>query len=233
MPDSRTEGAAIDALRQGRTDEAVGLFQNFLKGTGFCNLGLCATRAAEWECCANHFQGRLLTRSLATGEPDVFDLARKLRKWIRDRRALEAKKAEPSPRIKLPHGLFIGHPSIDFDHLKLIAALNDIAVLLERGRIDNYPVLLNGFLELQAMHFRREEDILKEVAFPELSRHRAAHNQLRGRAEDLVRRASTGTKSEIARARLLSEMTAILFDDIRDPDLAFKAFLQRKEKILL
>lgn len=235
MPDARKESAAIDALKQGRTEEAVGLFRNFIKTSGFCNLGLCANRDAEWECCANHFQGRLLTLSLAIAEPDYYELSKKLGKWIRDRHALEAKNKKEAPpgRVKLPYGLFIGHPSIDFDHLKLVSALNDIAESLERGNFEDFPTLLNAFLELQAMHFKREEDILEEVSFPELSGNREIHNRLRDQAAGLVERASKAGKSKAAREVILSELIAILFDDIRLSDMTFKSFLQRNERLLL
>ncbi|MCC7015824.1 MAG: hypothetical protein IT564_01295 [Rhodospirillales bacterium] len=236
MPDAPKESAAVDALKQGRTEDAVGLFRKFLKTTGFCNLGLCANRDAEWECCANHFQGRLLTLSLTAEDTDYYELARRLGKWIRDRHALEAKnrKKEPPPgKVKLPHGLFVGHPSIDFDHLKLVAALNDIAESIERGNFEDFPTLLNGFLELQAMHFRREEDILEEVAFPGLSENRAVHARLRNEAAGLMKRAPRAGKNKAAQEVMLSELTAILIDDIRDSDLAFKSFLQRKQRIVL
>ena len=234
MPDARKESAAIDALKKGRTEDAVGLFRDFIKTTGFCNLGLCANRDAEWECCANHFQGRLLTLSLAIGEPSYYELSKKLGKWIRDRHALEAKKKEAPPgRVKLPHGLFIGHPSIDFDHLKLVSVLNDIADSLKGGDFANFSTLLNSFLELQAMHLKREEDILEEVSFPELSGNREIHNRLRDKAVGLVERASKAGKSKAAREQILSELISILFDDIRESDLTFKSFLQKKERLLL
>ena len=234
MPDARKESAAIDALKKGRTEDAVGLFREFIKTTGFCNLGLCANRDAEWECCANHFQGRLLTLSLAIEEPDYYELSKKLGKWIRERHALEAKKKKTPPvRVKLPHGLFVGHPSIDFDHMKLVSVLNDIADSLESKNFENFPVLLNNFLEIQAMHFKREEEILEEVSFPELSGNREIHDRLRDKAAGLIKRASRAGKSKAAREQILSELTAILFDDIRMSDLTFKSFLQRNERLLL
>lgn len=234
MPDAGKETAAIDALKKGRTEDAVRLFRNFIKTTGFCNLGLCANRDAEWECCATHFQGRLLTLSLAIENLDYYELSRNLGRWIRERHALEVKKKEAPPgRVKLPHGLFIGHPSIDFDHLKLVSALNDIADLLKGGNFENFPTLLNGFLELQAMHFKREEEILEEVSFPELSVHREIHNQLRNKAESLIKRYPKIGKNKAAGEQFLSELASIPFDDIRKSDLMFKSFLQKKERLLL
>ncbi len=234
MPDARQESAAIDALKEGRTEEAVSLFRKFIKTTGFCNLGLCANRDAEWECCANHFQGRLLTLSLATEEPDYYEMAKKLGTWIKGRHALEIKKKKAPPeRVKLPHGLFIGHPSIDFDHKRLVSALNDIADSLDGGDWANFTTLLNGFLELAAMHFRREEEIMKAVSFPGLSEHCEIHNQLRNKAAGLIKRAPKVGKSKAAREQLLSELIPVLFDDAMSSDLMLKTFLYKKDRILL
>lgn len=234
MPDARKESAAIDALKKGRTEDAVRLFRDFIKTTGFCNLGLCADRDTEWECCANHFQGRLLTLSLATEEPDYYEMAKKLGTWIRERHALEIKKKKATPeRVKLPHGLFIGHPSIDFDHKRLVSALNDIADTLEGGDLTNFSTLLNSFLELEAMHFRREEEIMKTISFPGLSGHCEIHNQLRNKAAGLIKRAPKVGKSKAAQEQLLSELISILFDDAMNSDLTLKTFLYKKERILL
>lgn len=234
MPDERKESAAIAALEKGRIEDAVRLFRDFNKTTGFCDLGLCANRDAEWECCANHFQGRLLTLSLATEEPAYYELSKKLRAWIKDRRAREGKKKEIRPaRVKLPGGLFIGHPSIDFDHMKLVSVLNDIADALDDGNFANFSTLLNNFLELEAMHFKREEEIMAAVSFPELSAHCEVHNRLRDKAAGLIKRAAKIGRNKAAQEHLLSELVSILFDDAMQSDLMFKAFLHRKERLLL
>lgn len=233
MPDARKESAAINALKKGRTEDAVRLFRIFIKTTGFCNLGLCANRDAEWECCANHFQGRLLTLSLATEEPDYYQMAKKLGTWIWERHALEIKKKKAPPaRVKLPHGLFIGHPSIDFDHKRLVSVLNDIAASLEGGDLVNFSTLLNGFIELEAMHFRREEEIMKAVSFPGLSGHCEIHNQLLNKAAALIKKAPKVGKSKAAQEQFLSELISILFDDAMGSDLMFKTFLYKKDRIL-
>lgn len=234
MPDGRKESAAIDALKKGRIEDAIRLFRDFNKTTGFCDLGLCANRDAEWECCANHFQGRLLTLSLTTEEPDYYELSKKLRAWIKGRHALEGKKKKIRPaRVKLPGGLFIGHPSIDFDHMKLVSVLNDIAASLDDGNFANFSTLLNNFLELEAMHFKREEEIMAAVSFPGLSGHCEVHNQLRNKAAGLIKRASKIGKNRAAQEQLLSELISILFDDAMQSDLMFKAFLHKKERLLL
>lgn len=217
---------AIDALKEDRVDDALRIWRDHQEGEGVCDTYLCDNANYFWTCCANHFQGWLLTLSLSGNGEDYFILSKKIGKWIEVQTAQQGGDESPvGKRLVLPEPLYIGHPSIDRDHKNLIKIINDISVSIENNNFDTCAKLLDDFLEFMEKHFHREEDILKAVGFPELADHGKAHTALMEKSKSLAEMIPRFSESESTKDHFYTELVSLLFEDAIKADFLFKTYL--------
>ncbi|TVS12587.1 MAG: diguanylate cyclase [Wenzhouxiangella sp.] len=90
-----------------------------------------------------------------------------------------------------------GHPLIDEQHQELFRLGNRlIAASLDSDTApDEFVDLMDVLIEHAAQHFHDEENIMAELEYEHLARHRRAHNGLVERARQLRERACNGTVS--------------------------------------
>lgn len=220
---------AIDALKQGRVEDALRLWRDAQESEGICDLTLCGHSPYYGTCCANHFQGKLLTLSLTKQGQGYFQLSKKLGNWIKGQNTQEQEGREKgAERFTLGDGMIIGHPTIDHDHRDLVKIINDIAISLENEDYEKCSRLLNDFFERAERHFHKEEKILKEVGFPEFAEHQDSHNQLLEKSKNITKMVSELAESELARERFFTELASFLLDDVIKEDLVFKSFLMKR-----
>jgi hemerythrin-like metal-binding protein len=74
----------------------------------------------------------------------------------------------------------VGDRSLDAEHKQIIGVINDLYDAMHQGR-DHTLVkpLLDRLVQYTAVHFRHEEQVMRQCEYPELPQHRAHHDRLR------------------------------------------------------
>ncbi|MBI5120962.1 MAG: hemerythrin family protein [Rhodospirillales bacterium] len=81
----------------------------------------------------------------------------------------------------------IGLPSIDADHQKLLALINEVeAVALQRLPADVIERVLAQLAQYVSYHFRREEEMMAKAGFPGLTEHEGLHEEFSDRVCQLT-----------------------------------------------
>lgn len=85
------------------------------------------------------------------------------------------------------------HPKIDQQHQALIQAFNDLHAAMKQGRgKDEVGRTLTFLKDYTVSHFRMEEDLMAQSAYPHQGRHRERHADFVRQAEDLVQQFQAG-----------------------------------------
>lgn len=125
-------------------------------------------------------------------------------------------------------GIFeLGVPEIDNDHKKLLALAKHIGPAIFDVDHTKCESAVEEFIALAIAHFKREEDILRQLGYPGLQEHAKYHVDMIASANKLkiACRALKGA-DEIEECYWM--MTSFLVDDFIRGDFAFKSFLQTK-----
>jgi len=122
--------------------------------------------------------------------------------------------------------VLVGLPAVDDDHRVLVSTINRIGAEIEEASYELCVELFDDFEEAAIAHFRREEEILERLGYPELERHRSYHADLVRRVRELK---SLGYEkvSKDALFHRFVDMADFVVDDIFRGDLEFKDFLHR------
>ena len=120
----------------------------------------------------------------------------------------------------------VGLPAIDDDHRALVSTINRVGAEIEEASYELCVSLFDSFEESAVAHFRREEELLERLGYPEIERHRGYHDDLLRKVRQLK---SLGYQkvSKDALFRRFVEMADFVVDDILRGDLEFKEFLRR------
>jgi len=120
----------------------------------------------------------------------------------------------------------VGLPAVDDDHRMLVSMINRIGAEIEEASYELCVDLFDDFEEAAIAHFRREEEILERLGYPEIERHRNYHADLVRRVRELK---SLGYEkvSKDALFHRFVDMADFVVDDIFRGDLEFKDFLHR------
>jgi len=128
-------------------------------------------------------------------------------------------------KIKWLHSFEIGIGFIDEDHKKLVAAIGAIKDALDKAEMTAVLDLFEAFIAQAVAHFESEEAFLKEIDFPRLESHAAAHKELIRRSRNTLTDLRADPDAAAA-ARALEEMVYFLLEDIIKADAAFKSYAQ-------
>lgn len=120
----------------------------------------------------------------------------------------------------------VGLPAIDDDHRMLVGTINRISAEIDEGSYELCISLFDGFEESAIAHFRREEEILERLGYPEVERHRSYHDELVRRVRELKSLGYEKVSKEALFGRFV-EMSDFVIDDIVRGDLEFKDYLRR------
>lgn len=124
-------------------------------------------------------------------------------------------------------GFETGIAEIDGDHRALFAMVDDIYQLVEKQEAELTSAKIQAFIDLAERHFAREEEILAEAGFPEISAHKRYHASLLMQAKELALVCHVEPNPERARI-CYEELLVFLIDDVVRGDLPFKSYLNHK-----
>ena len=81
--------------------------------------------------------------------------------------------------------LAIDHGDIDNEHQVMVELLNKLHNALQTRNMVQVSDLLEQFSSAAMEHFAMEEQLMQELGYPHLQRHKAQHDELAERAQDL------------------------------------------------
>jgi len=77
-----------------------------------------------------------------------------------------------------------GNHDIDHDHQGIFTLINDLHDKVSEGTGgDSIAVTITASMDYVAIHFEREETLMKACGYPELAAHKAVHLQLKERVQ--------------------------------------------------
>lgn len=97
------------------------------------------------------------------------------------------------PLIEWTDALRVGHDAIDRDHQRLVDTVNSLhdAMLAGHG-MGLVHSALDDLVDHAIAHFRREEKIMEETAYPAYAEHKRQHEELVAEVAQLRQRFETG-----------------------------------------
>jgi len=130
-----------------------------------------------------------------------------------------------SAPIKWLDSLAIDHPDIDADHREILAYFNDIFWPDGRAFGEHIQVSCRGLRECLGNHFRREENLLRDIQYPGLDTHAEHHRILYQRMDELFGQCAAAC-IEAKPEGCFSELYDLVMDHVVRHDLEFKSFVQ-------
>lgn len=90
--------------------------------------------------------------------------------------------------------LAVGNTFIDNDHKKLIEMVDRLHELMHEGKgKDVIHKVLRNLISYTQEHFRREEDLMRNIRFPGFLEHKEEHEKLVAQVIDLQTKFESGT----------------------------------------
>lgn len=112
--------------------------------------------------------------------------------------------------------------SLDTDHERLVEVLNDIHAIAKSGGGTTLAATCAKLLGDTARHFRDEEALLTEHAFPLLAEHREHHQAMLAEMRDVVARLDGATPAEVQESVLALKFCLV---ELLAEDMKYKNFL--------
>lgn len=89
--------------------------------------------------------------------------------------------------ITWDQSLSVGVPDLDAQHRRLVDMINDLHDAMAKGRgRDALKPLLTRLVQYTATHFQAEEQYMRKIDYPNLSQHKAEHENLVRRVKELT-----------------------------------------------
>ncbi|CAK0767943.1 hemerythrin [Azospirillaceae bacterium] len=124
--------------------------------------------------------------------------------------------------------LSVHHTEIDDDHRKLFDLFNELSKAMHAGHAKKIiSHILNQLIEYTAMHFKREEDVMRTVNYPDLEEHLKEHRAFVAKAL-AVRDRFVATNTGSLAIETLEFVKDWLINHIQKSDRAYAPYLQRK-----
>lgn len=127
----------------------------------------------------------------------------------------------------------VGVPALDADHQKLLGLVNELhAVVRKKESPGVISRVLRDLISYTDYHFQAEEQLMKLARYPDLDKHKAAHDDLRKKVGDLeARYGAHPEKAGLAMFDFLSDwlMRHILGDDMKYKDFLTARAAAKKE----
>jgi len=118
-------------------------------------------------------------------------------------------------------------PSIDAQHQRLVAMLNELHDGMSRGHgAEHLTPILNGLIDYTAQHFAHEEALFAEHDYPEAAEHTAEHQRLVGQV--LAFKSKLENKQASINMELMKFLKDWLIKHILGSDMRYSALLVEK-----
>jgi hemerythrin-like metal-binding protein len=115
-------------------------------------------------------------------------------------------------------------PSIDAQHQRLVAMLNDLHDGMSRGHgAELLTPILSGLIDYTAQHFAHEEALFAEYGYPDAAEHTAEHQKLV--AQVLAFKAKLESKQATINMELMKFLKDWLIKHILGSDMRYSALL--------
>lgn len=90
--------------------------------------------------------------------------------------------------------LAVGNTFIDNDHKKLIEMVDRLHAVMHEGKAKEVMhKVLHNLISYTQDHFRREEDLMRNIKYPGYSKHKEEHEKLVAQVLDLQQKFENGT----------------------------------------
>lgn len=119
----------------------------------------------------------------------------------------------------------VGVPSIDTDHKRLVAMVNDLydGVVAGHGK-DVVGRVLDGLISYTAEHFAREERYFAATSYPDAAAHKKEHQDLVKQVLDVQARYKSGATSTLS-LEVMNFLKTWLVRHIQGSDMKYSAHL--------
>lgn len=119
----------------------------------------------------------------------------------------------------------IGLEFLDNDHKQLLRIMQDVESAVSREDFQECSKHLVRLESEARAHFKREEEYLASVNYPDLEDHVKYHNELIEQA-DVMRRICEGILTKHDMRVCFDSMASFLIDDVLKGDSKFKSYLE-------
>ncbi len=135
------------------------------------------------------------------------------------------------PFIQWDTSFSVGSIILDADHRKLIDILNQIYDAWVQ-QSDNVELgkLFDDLMEYTDTHFNREEAKLAELDYPDLPRHRAAHDRLRELVMAFRSRHLAGRQPDTLTEEMSKFLKSWLLSHILEEDLRYRPLVTNEAR---
>ena len=135
-----------------------------------------------------------------------------------------SRKVVSARRIEWKPEYSVGIESIDAQHKTLIELINKLqnAVDFATGR-DYELAAMDELVKYTVDHFRYEEDLMKEHEYPSFKAHRAEHEKMVARVDDLLE--EYNQNPDLAMNKALTFLKSWLINHINGTDKQYSEFL--------
>jgi len=117
--------------------------------------------------------------------------------------------------------------AIDEQHKRLLGMINSLHASVQAGAVhDELSPILKELVTYIAGHLVAEEQLMREVSYPEFTRHKALHAEFTGRIAGILQRLKSG--QDFSAYELLSFMKNWWDHHIRQEDIKIGRHIQRR-----
>ena len=133
------------------------------------------------------------------------------------------------PSLEWQSRLSVGHDGVDQDHQSLFKLFNALSDAMRNGQTKAVIAsVLDQLLEYTVNHFRREEEVMAAVNYPDLAAHRKEHKAFVSQATQ-ARQAFDASAANTLAIETLSFVKDWLINHIQKSDQAFAPYLRPRK----
>lgn len=124
--------------------------------------------------------------------------------------------------------LDVGVAAFNEDHRRLVGMVNELHAGIVSGLgISQMTYILDGLVDYTRTHFRREEELMAKLAYPDLKAHRREHYDLMVQVADFQARLREGKASFTI--ELMSFLRDWLVTHIKGTDMSYRDFFLARD----
>ncbi len=125
------------------------------------------------------------------------------------------------PFIQWTPEMSVGVPSLDKDHQRLIEILNHLSLSIRENKSkETLGEIIDNLVAYTLYHFKREEDLFLQTAYPDSAAHVKEHHELKRRIDELKAEHRFGASTELA-AKVMAFVTSWLMNHVIGTDKKF------------
>ncbi len=126
--------------------------------------------------------------------------------------------------------LSVGVQPIDNDHKLLVSLINQLYYVIEDGQ-DRETVgsVLNAFCEYAEYHFEREEMLMRVCGYPDLKKHKKAHDAVKVKVNDVHDDYAKSENMDLSED-VLDFIRAWFVEHLQKQDKLYQPFMEGKEQ---